>query len=233
MKTYTHILFDLDHTLWDFEKNSEETIYTLYDQYELAKHGKFDCDSFYRKYKFVNTRLWDLYNKGRINQKELRESRFVKTLLGLGLAEHEIPQDISEAYIQICPTKTAVFPYTYEVLEYLQPKYGLHIITNGFKEVQHIKMGASKLNSYFKEIITSECCGYKKPDRRMFEHLLDRINVKPEDCLMIGDNYECDIEGARDAGIDQVYFNPEKIKGRKRPKPTYEISCLSELKKIL
>ncbi|TPE43884.1 YjjG family noncanonical pyrimidine nucleotidase [Pontibacter mangrovi] len=233
MKTYSHILFDLDHTLWDFEKNSEETIYTLYDQFELARHGKFNCDSFYRKYKFVNTRLWDLYNKGKINQQELRESRFSKTLTGLGLAPHEVPAGISEAYIALCPTKTAVFPYTYDVLEYLQPKYGLHILTNGFKEVQHVKMGASKLQGYFKEVVTSECCGYKKPDRRMFEHLLQRIGVAPEHCLMIGDNYECDIEGARDAGIDQVYFNPEQAKTRRRPKPTYEISCLSKLKEIL
>lgn len=233
MKTYTHILFDLDHTLWDFEKNSEETIYALYDQFALGSFGKFDCKSFYKKYKFVNMRLWDLYNKGRIKQAELRESRFVKTLTGLGLEPHEIPEGISEAYITLCPTKTAVFPFAYEVLEYLQPRYGLHIITNGFKEVQHIKMNTSNLHGYFREIVTSECCGYKKPDRRMFEHLLQRINVAPNECLMIGDNYECDIEGARDAGIDQVFFNPEKISHKRSPKPTYEISCLSELKQML
>lgn len=233
MKTYTHILFDLDHTLWDFEKNSEETIYALYEQFNLASFGKFDSTSFYKKYKFVNVRLWDLYNKGRIKQAELRESRFVKTLTGLGLEPHEVPVGISEAYIDQCPTKTAVFPYAYEVLEYLKPKYGLHIITNGFKEVQHIKMNSSKLHGYFGEVITSECCGYKKPDRRMFEHLLERIRVRPEECLMIGDNYECDIEGARDAGIDQVFFNPEMHRQKRNPKPTYEISCLSELKRFL
>lgn len=233
MKAYKHILFDLDHTLWDFEKNSEETLYTLYEQFELAKYGKFTCDSFYRKYRFVNVRLWDLYNKGKIDQQELRRSRFVKTLTGLGLEEHEVPEGISEAYTSLCPTKKAVFPHTYEVLEYLQPKYGLHIITNGFKEVQQVKMSSAMLHDYFKEVVTSECCGYKKPDQRMFRHLLDRIDVNPEQCLMIGDNFECDIEGARNAGIDQVYFNPEKIKTRQRPKPTYEISCLSELKQIL
>ena len=233
MRTYQHILFDLDHTLWDFEKNSEETIYTLYDQFELAGFGKFDCTSFYKKYKFVNTMMWDLYNKGKINQQELRENRFKKTLMGLGLEEHEVPAGISEAYTDLCPTKKAVFPYTYDVLQYLQPKYDLHIITNGFKEVQHIKMASSELNGYFKEIVTSECCGYKKPDRRMFEHLLDRLEVKPKDCLMIGDNFECDVEGAMTCGIDQVYFNPEGVRSKKRPKPTYEIMCLSELKEIL
>jgi putative hydrolase of the HAD superfamily len=187
----------------------------------------------FNKYKFENIRLWDLYNKGKIGQKELRETRFVKTLTGLGLAKHLVPEGISEAYTNICPTKKAVFPYTYDVLQYLQSKYELHIVTNGFKEVQHIKMTASDLHSYFKEIVTSECCGYKKPDRRMFEFLLNRIQVKPHDCIMIGDNFECDITGARDAGIDQVYFNPELVKGSKRPKPTHEIACLSELKRIL
>ncbi|WP_242927923.1 YjjG family noncanonical pyrimidine nucleotidase [Pontibacter vulgaris] len=233
MKTYTHILFDLDHTLWDFEKNSEETLYTLYEQFGLASYNKFDCDSFYRKYKFVNNLLWDLYNKGKIDQQELRESRFVKTLTGLGLEPHEVPAGISEAYTDICPTKTAVFPHTYDLLTYLQPKYGLHIITNGFKDIQYIKMSASNLHGYFGEVVTSECCGHKKPDKRIFEHALERINVNPAECLMIGDNLECDVEGARAAGIDQVFFNPEKTKTKLRPKPTYEINCLSELYEIL
>jgi putative hydrolase of the HAD superfamily len=233
MKTYTHILFDLDHTLWDFEKNSEETLYTLYEEFDLAAHGKFDCNSFYRKYRFVNNHLWDLYNKGKINQQELREQRFVKTLVGLGLRPEDVPVGLSEAYTSVCPTKTAVFPHTHEVLTYLQPNYGLHIITNGFKDVQYIKMHASSLQPYFKEIVTSECCGYKKPDKRIFEHALERINVQPADCLMIGDNLECDIDGARAAGIDQVFFNPEKSRKKRSPKPTYEISCLSELRQIL
>jgi putative hydrolase of the HAD superfamily len=233
MKPYKHIFFDLDHTLWDFEKNSEETLYTLYHEFGLAEFGKFDCDSFYKKYKFVNYLLWDLYNKGKIDQKELRESRFVKTLTGLGLEPHQVPVGISEAYTDLCPQKTAVFPYTFEVLEYLKPKYGLHIITNGFKDVQAIKMNGSKLTDYFGEIVTSECCGYKKPDKRIFEHALDRIQVLSKDCLMIGDNLECDIDGARLAGMDQVFFNPEKTKSKLSPKPTYHIHCLSELQAML
>lgn len=233
MKTYTHILFDLDHTLWDFEKNSEETLYTLYDQFDLGKYKKFDSTSFYRKYKFVNKRLWDLYHKGKIDQKELRDTRFYKTLMGLGLQHHEVPKEISKAYNDLCPTKTAVFPFAHEVLEYLQSRYGLHIVTNGFKDMQHVKMTGSRLNSYFQEVVTSECCGYKKPDKRLFDYVLNRINVKPAECLMIGDNLECDIEGARASGIDQVYFNPEKVKAKLRPKPTYEIHCLSQLMEIL
>lgn len=233
MKTYSHILFDLDHTLWDFEKNSEETLYTLYDEYGLGNFKKFDNLSFYKKYKFINTLLWDQYNKGKIGQQELREQRFVKTLTGLGLEVHEVPEGLSEAYTTLCPTKTAVFPFTYDVLQYLGNKYHLHIITNGFKDIQQIKMTSSNLHGYFKEVVTSECCGFKKPDKRMFEHALERIQVDPSECIMIGDNFECDIEGARAAGIDQVFFNPEKIKSKHKPKATYEIHCLSELKTIL
>ncbi|WP_347159721.1 YjjG family noncanonical pyrimidine nucleotidase [Pontibacter chitinilyticus] len=233
MKTYTHILFDLDHTLWDFEKNSEETLYTLYDQFDLARFGSFTSESFYKKYKFVNNRLWDLYRKGKIDQKQLRDARFVKTLMGLGLQHHQVPKEISKAYTDLCPTKTAVFPFTHEVLEYLQSKYSLHIVTNGFKDMQHVKMSGSKLTNYFQEIVTSECCGYKKPDKRIFDHVLERIGSRAEECLMIGDNVECDIEGARISGIDQVYFNPDKIKAKIHPRPTFEIHCLSQLKQIL
>src|SRR5690606_41921638 len=97
MKPYKHIFFDLDHTLWDFEKNSEETLYTLYHEFGLASFEKFDCDSFYKKYKFVNHLLWDLYNKGKIDQKELREARFIKTWTGLGLGPHQVRAGRSEA----------------------------------------------------------------------------------------------------------------------------------------
>lgn len=231
MKAYRHIFFDLDHTLWDFEKNSEETIITLYAQFGLHSFGKFDCTSFFKKYSYVNHRMWRLYNQGKINQQQLREARFETTLMKLGLTKEQIPAGLSEAYTTLCPTKAAVFPFTYETLQYLHGKYVLHILTNGFKDVQHVKLSSANLQGFFKEIITSECSGYKKPDRQIFEYALTRTNVKAEDCLMIGDNLEADILGAKNAGIDQVYFNPAKK--RHFQKVTYEICCLSELMKLL
>ncbi|WP_205504639.1 YjjG family noncanonical pyrimidine nucleotidase [Rufibacter psychrotolerans] len=230
-KTYRHLFFDLDHTLWDFEKNSAETLYHLYDHYKLGELGNFSRDSFYRKYSFVNQRLWDLYHKGKITQQQLRENRFVKCLTGLGMAAEAVPVGISEDFTSICPTKTAVFPFTHEVLAYLREKYVLHIITNGFKDVQYIKLKSSKLDVYFSEIITSECANCTKPDRKIFLHALERAGVTAQESLMIGDSLDADILGAMNAGIDQVLFNPE----RKRPrlKPTYEIHCLSELKTFL
>ncbi|MGV3538710.1 MAG: YjjG family noncanonical pyrimidine nucleotidase [Rufibacter sp.] len=230
-KTYRHLFFDLDHTLWDFEKNSEETLHHLYDHFNLDQLGDFSRDSFYRKYSFINQRLWDLYHKGKITQQELREKRFVKCLTGLGVAEADVPEGLGEAFTTICPTKTAVFPFTHDVLGYLKEKYVLHIITNGFKDVQYIKMKSSGLDTYFSEVITSECINCTKPDKRIFQHALQRAGVTAQESLMIGDSLEADILGAMNAGMDAVFFNPEKKKPRLRP--TYVVSCLSELKTFL
>ncbi|QMU27172.1 YjjG family noncanonical pyrimidine nucleotidase [Adhaeribacter radiodurans] len=231
LKTYKHLFFDLDHTLWDFEKNAEETILVLYNQFELAKFGQFSSTDFYKKYSYINHRMWRQYHEGKITQQELRVNRFEQTLLKLGLTPEQIPVGLPEAFTTLCPQKTAVFPYTYQVLNYLQKKYTLHIITNGFKDVQKIKMASSDLHGYFTEVITSECINCSKPDRKIFEHALNRANVKAVDSLMIGDSLEADILGAKNAGIDQIYFNPAKK--RHYQKVTYEISCLSELMRVL
>ena len=231
LKTYQHLFFDLDHTLWDFEKNAEETILALYDEFNLARFGKFTSTDFYRQYSQINHRMWRLFHEGKITQQELRTGRFEKTFTKLGLAKAEIPAGLSEAFTSVCPTKTAVFPYTYEVLGYLQRKYTLHIITNGFKEVQQVKMTASNLHPYFTEVITSECANCVKPDKKIFDHALHRAQVNAQDCLMIGDSLEADMLGARNAGIDQVFFNPAKK--CHHAQVTYEISCLSELMQVL
>ncbi|QHL87613.1 noncanonical pyrimidine nucleotidase, YjjG family [Nibribacter ruber] len=231
VKTYRHIFFDLDHTLWDFEKNSEETLVHLFHAFELHRLGDFTLTDFYKKYSYINLRLWDLFHKGKINQQELREKRFVKCLTGLGVAEKDVPEGLSEAYTDICPTKSAVFPFTHEVLGYLKEKYVLHIITNGFKDVQAIKLKSSNLTQYFSEVITSECVNCTKPDRRIYQHALERAGVKASESLMIGDNLEADILGAMNAGLDQVFFNPERKRIPLRP--TFEVACLSELKTFL
>lgn len=231
VKEYQHVFFDLDHTLWDFEKNAAETILTLYDTFGLHQYGKFTSTDFYKKYSYINQRMWRLFHEGKITQKELRVGRFEITLTKLGLTPDQVPAGLHEAFTTICPTKTAVFPYTHEVLTYLKTKYVLHIITNGFKDVQAIKMNASNLHQYFAEVITSECANCTKPDKKIFQHAMERAGVKPEACLMIGDSLEADILGAKNAGIDQVFFNPEKKRHAQRV--TYEISCLSQLKTIL
>ena len=228
---YRHLFFDLDHTLWDFETNADETLRHLFAEHNISRHG-VSVEKFIKEYSDINHGLWRLYQGGKINQQQLRATRFPRTFAQLGLREEDSPAGISEQFTNILPQKKAVFPYTYEVLDYLRDKgYRLHLITNGFRDVQYIKLDASRLTDYFEEIVTSECCGHLKPDTRIFEHALERTGATAQESLMIGDNLECDVLGAYNAGLDQVYFNPAKR--RHFNHITYEISCLSELKEIL
>jgi putative hydrolase of the HAD superfamily len=231
LKPYRHLFFDLDHTLWDFEKNADETLRTLYEQHDFARYGTFSVDEFIRVYSDINHALWRLYQNNKITQQQLRDTRFVRALTRLGVPEAEVPANISAQFTDILPLKSAVFPFTHEVLAYLKPKYQLHLLTNGFNDIQGIKLASSNLTAYFQEVITSEHSGCLKPDPRMFAHALERTGATAAESLMIGDNLECDVLGAHNAGIDQVYFNPEKR--RHFTQTTYEISSLSELKDIL
>ncbi|HEX8426509.1 YjjG family noncanonical pyrimidine nucleotidase [Hymenobacter sp.] len=231
MKPYRHLFFDLDHTLYDFETNANETLRQLYADHDMARYGVFTVDEFIQVYSDINHGLWRLYQSNKITQQQLRATRFPRTFVKLGLQEADAPAGLSEQFTDILPLKSAVFPFTFEVLEYLKPKYALHLITNGFRDMQYTKLDSAGLTSYFQEIITSECCGHLKPDSRIFQHALERTGAKATESLMIGDNLECDVLGAHNVGIDQVYFNPEKR--RHFAATTYEISCLSELKSFL
>ncbi len=228
---YRHLFFDLDHTLWDFEKNANETLRTLYDRHDFARFGTFTVEQFISVYSDINHALWRLYQSNKITQKQLREVRFVRTLTKLGVSETDVPPTISDEFTDILPLKSAVFPFTHEVLDYLKLNYRLHLITNGFNDIQARKLASSNLTHYFEEVITSEHSGHLKPDPRMFAHALERTGATKGESLMIGDNLECDVLGACNAGIDQVYFNPDKR--RHFNTITHEISCLSELKAIL
>jgi putative hydrolase of the HAD superfamily len=228
---YRHLFFDLDHTLWDFEKNANETLHTLYAQHDFARFSTFSVDEFVQVYSDINHALWRMYQSNKITQPQLRDLRFSRTLAKLGVPDDQVPPNISAEFTDLLPLKSAVFPYTHEVLDYLKPKYRLHLITNGFNDIQGIKLASSNLTHYFEEVITSEQSGCLKPDPRMFRHALERTGATAAESLMIGDNLECDVLGAYNAGIDQVYFNPDKR--RHFNQITHEISCLSELRSFL
>lgn len=231
MKKYAHLFFDLDHTLWDFHRNSEETLHQLFYDFELHRFGVPHPDRFLEVYTQINHRLWQQYHKGEVSKETLRDSRFRNTFEALGFNGDHFADAFSDQYLNISPTRPHLLPHTIEVLEYLYGKYSMSIITNGFAEVQHIKMQHSGIAGYFDAVIISEEVGYQKPDIRIFEHAAHLAGVAMHTCLMIGDNEETDIAGAKNAGMEQAYFNPE---GKPLTfEPTYQIQSLLQLIQLL
>lgn len=231
MKNYKHIFFDLDHTLWDFETNSKLALQQIYRELELLSKGVKDFNDFHKRYISINDRYWALYHNQIVSKEKLRVGRFYDTLKEFGLHDELLAEKMAQRYIQISPKMTALFPDAFDVLQYLQEKYSLHVITNGFAEVQWIKLEHSGLKPFFEHIIISEEVGTQKPDKAIFELAMNRATTSSDHCIMVGDNFNTDIVGAKNAGMDQVFFNPKK--NRKRDNVTYEIAALLELKQIL
>lgn len=228
---YNHIFFDLDGTLWDFEANSYKILVDVFNNFSLNLRGISDYNDFINIYKKHNGKLWELYNVDKISQEDLRTQRFQRTLADFGIDDVKLSENMGESYVELCPKERKLFPYTFEVLDYLQEKYMLHIITNGFDRTQHIKLDHSNLSPYFTQIITSGKSGFKKPSSDIFQYALDLANCKKEESLYIGDNLVVDILACQDFGIDGIYFNPEQRSHIERP--VYEIKCLSEIMNIL
>jgi putative hydrolase of the HAD superfamily len=230
-KNYRHIFFDLDKTLWDFDTNSIETISEIFDKHRLTERGVDSFDEFLEVYNRNNHMLWEFYRQGEIVKEVLNIRRFAMTLHEFGITDNLLSSKIAEEYVSLSPTKTNLFPHTIDILEYLSRKYVLHIITNGFEEVQYRKLKLAGLMKYFKEIITSEDAGSKKPQLLIFNYALKRSGALPDESLMIGDDEEVDIIGAKEAGMDQVLvdYNGEF----KVTKATYRIESLDELYGIL
>lgn len=205
-----HIFFDLDHTIWDFDRNAEETLTELYEQYALQKLGINSCTEFIAVYTANNHQLWSEYHIGKISKETLRSRRFSQTFIQLGIHPDRIPEQFEDDYVRITPTKTNLFEGSTKVLSYLQQKYDLHIISNGFKESTLMKMDRSALNPYFKNVIISEDVGVNKPNQAIFEHALQKASALKTESIMIGDSLEADIIGAQNFGMKAIFFNPNK-----------------------
>ena len=229
---YQHLFFDLDHTIWDFEMNSKETLWDLHNKYNLTEKGISDFDAFFDQYSIHNHRLWDRYTKGFIKQDELRWKRIYLSLLEYKIADEKLSREMSFDYLDILPNKKNLFPYTIEILNYLKEKgYQMHLITNGFESVQFKKIENSNLAPYFKEVITSEGSNSLKPNKEIFEYALQKSNAKLEESIMIGDNESADIQGAINIGMDSVFVN--HINAIPTVPATYTITHLKELEDIL
>lgn len=226
-----HIFFDLDRTLWDFERNSAETLGELFDELKLGYAGIPDAKTFIRLYIEKNDACWALYRQNKMSKDRLRVERFVMALAEFRIQDDVLAHEMAEKYVERSPLKTSLFPHTLETLAYLADKYTLHIITNGFEEVQHIKLKQSGLEPYFKTVTTSERAGCKKPDAQIFRHAMAVAGAYAFNSLMVGDDWDVDIAGALDAGMQAVHFAPETSVASSAKQPT--INDLQELRKWL
>lgn len=228
---YKHLFFDLDHTLWDFEANSRLTLEELYHSMHLQEKGIDDFDRFHKYYLLHNDKLWEKYRKGFIKVDELRWKRFWLTLLDFKIGQEALAKEMAVHFLDLLPTRTALFADAKEVLDYLlEKKYVMHLITNGFEKTQHSKLKYSGIDKYFIEVITSEGSNSLKPHKEIFDYALEKAKADPSHSIMLGDDPEVDIKGAMNAGIDQVFVNHT---GKKIDfKPTYEVSALNQLKQI-
>ena len=223
-----HIFFDLDHTLWDFEKNSNLTFEQLFKEHNI----QLELQDFLLKYSPINFNYWKLYREEKISKENLRYGRLKDSFDALNYKiSDELIHLLSEEYINKLPSNNYLFDGAIELLEYLQPKYELHIITNGFEEVQGLKLEKSGIKKYFNKIITSESVGVKKPNPRVFEFALEKAEATSTNSFMIGDNLEADIIGALNCGIASIHFNLDNIKFRE--KKYTSVSHLLEIKQYL
>jgi YjjG family noncanonical pyrimidine nucleotidase len=223
----TDIFFDLDHTLWDFDVNSELAFDTIFKKH----HPTIQIAEFIEKYAPINQACWKLYQYDKITHDELRYNRLKHTFDALEyyVSDEQIER-IAHDYIQLLPENNRLFDGTIEVLDYLEKKYTLHIITNGFAEVQYKKITNSKIDGFFKTITNSEMAGVKKPNPIIFEYALNQAKTNKEKSVMIGDCLEADVQGALDAGLDAIFFNDKQVQVKQHIK---QVTHLLELKKYL
>lgn len=232
MMRYTTLFFDLDDTLVDTVRNNKEALRDVYEEYGLGSYFPA-FDDFYNKFRDINTHLWELYAHGKITKDYLRETRFRKTLEGVEVLTTEKSLQMNDVFLDRANTKKNVIEGGKDILEYLYPKYRMFILSNGFQEVQSHKMNNARLNPYFQKVILSDHIGKNKPHPAIFDYALKEAGVDRAETVMIGDNIGTDIIGARDSGIDQIWFNPNNQPDNEDVNPTYTIARLDELKAIL
>jgi putative hydrolase of the HAD superfamily len=236
-RKYKALFFDLDNTLWDFEKNSFFALRETFRLYRLNfEDNKFDqVHSVYIRH---NELLWDLYRKQEISKNELTWKRFHKTFDELGISGID-PDEFNTTYLDEMPKQKFLVEGAKEMLDYLYLRYKLYIITNGFREVQYKKLENSGLSCYFKKVFISEDIKAPKPNPEFFEYAIKSANARKKESLIIGDDWDVDIIGAYNFGIDQVHYSEENEKfiigdGKIHNKPvTYKINSLSQLSTFL
>lgn len=225
------LFFDLDRTLWDFEANSKRALQHLYESLSLGDSIEHFMH-FHHTYIRVNATLWQQYGKGKLSKEALRDNRFKDALAHHGIHDHQLAQKMSDGYIEMSPKQTALFPGAIETLtELKRQQYRMHIITNGFHEVQHVKLETSGLKSFFDVVLSSESIGFTKPHREIFQEAQRLTNCKPQHAIMIGDDFKADIIGALNANWTAIHFDPEVKFKKERNVP--RVRSLNELPEVI
>ena len=228
---YKHLFFDLDHTLWDFDRNSSESLTDIFHNKNLTSHGVSSLELFVQSFLRINTVLWDQFDRGLIHHTHIRQNRFKMVFEELGILCPENHEEIGEIYLQTLPHKKHLLEGAFELLEYVSGKgYQLHIITNGFNEIQAKKIASSGITHFFQNVVTFDNASAKKPDPKIFAYALEVAGALPDESIMIGDNWIADILGAKQFGLDTVYVNPAGLSFDELP--TFDIRRLEELKLI-
>ncbi|MCL2682597.1 MAG: YjjG family noncanonical pyrimidine nucleotidase [Bacteroidales bacterium] len=226
MAKYINLFFDLDRTLWDFDQNNRNSLFETYHQFDFD----MDFETFFSMYKAINKMLWDAYGRGEIKKELLHVNRFYLTFKALKIDNLLMATEFAEVYSQNIEKHNILMPHAKEILEFLKPNFKLYIVTNGFKEFQHRKLRNSGTEPFFDGIFISETIGYHKPHLAFFEHVLKITGAKKDDSLIIGDDMRADIQGAKNAGIACVLYNPTNENDLV---PDYRIGSLLELKGVL
>lgn len=221
-----HIFFDLDRTLWDFERNSEKALRILFLENNLL--SQIDTfERFHKVYLNKNKALWQAYSSGKISKEALRYERFRATFKKFNMSDEVLVQRFGDGYVDLSPKQTLLVPNAKSVLTDLESMgFNLHIITNGFFEVQHIKLKEAGIHHHFDVILCSEEVGFNKPHSKIFIYAMEKAKAAPFNSLMIGDDYRADVLGAIKVGMQAIWYQE---KSNSKAKYEYKISCLSEI----